>query len=83
MKNIVLILGCLSAIMLCTVACSNKELCGPCFAAMQYRQEAGKTDNAMEKAALLGKADAQQRDCDAYNKQLEEQQKRNAMLRQR
>jgi uncharacterized lipoprotein NlpE involved in copper resistance len=77
------IIGCLSAIMLWTIGCNNKELCGPCFMAMHYRQEAEKTIPAMEKAALLGKADAAQRDCDAQNRQLRDQQKHGAKLRQR
>ena len=77
------ILFCLCATILCTVGCNNKELCGPCFMVMHYRQEAEKTIPAMEKAALLGKANAAQRDCDAQNRQLQDQQKHGAKLRQR
>lgn len=76
-------LFCLLAMILFTAGCNNKELCGPCFLAMQYRQEAEKTMPAMEKAALLGKADAAQRDCDAQNRLLQDQQKHGAKLRQR
>ena len=49
----------------------------------QYRQEAGKARTDGEKAALLGKADALQHECDAQNKQLQDQQNHNAKARQR
>lgn len=75
--------GSLLAVILCTTGCNNKELSGPCYAAMQYRQEAGKVRTEVEKAALLGKADAAQHECDAQNRQLQDQQKHSAMLRQR
>jgi hypothetical protein len=50
---------------------------GPCYEAMKFRK-AAETAQGTEKAALLGKADAVQRECDAYNKDLQESQNRNA-----
>jgi hypothetical protein len=74
-------LGSLIAFSLCAIGCNGKELSGPCYTAMQYRQEAKKNHSEMEKAALLGKADALQRDCDAYNRRLQDMQNHNSMLK--
>ena len=77
-------IGCiLFAVLLSLASCNNKELSGPCFTAAQYRQEAGKARTDGEKAALLGKADALQHECDAQNRQLQDQQNHNAKVRQR
>jgi hypothetical protein len=73
----------LTAVLLFSIGCNNKELNGPCFTAAQYRQEAGKARTDGEKAALLGKADALQHECDAQNRQLQDQQNHNAKARQR
>jgi hypothetical protein len=53
---------------------------GPCYEAMKYRQ-AAETAQGTEKAALLGKADAVQKECDAYNMELQESQNRNAKFK--
>jgi hypothetical protein len=50
---------------------------GPCYQAMKYRVAAEKAQG-LEKAALLGKADAVQKDCDAQCAQQQEAQKLNA-----
>jgi hypothetical protein len=50
---------------------------GPCYQAMKYRK-AAETVRGTEKAALLGKADAVQKECDAYNATLQEAQKLDA-----
>jgi len=50
---------------------------GPCYQAMKYRVAADKAQG-LEKAALLGKADAVQKDCDAQSAQQQEAQKLNA-----
>jgi hypothetical protein len=71
------------ALLFGAIGCNNKELNGPCFTAAQYRQEAGKARTDGEKAALLGKADALQHECDSQNKQLQDMQNHNAMKRQR
>jgi hypothetical protein len=77
-------IGCiLFAVLLSLAGCNSKELSGPCYAAAQYRQEAGKARTDGEKAALLGKTDALQHECDAQNKQLQDQQNHNAMKQQR
>ena len=73
----------LASILLFSIGCNNKELNGPCFTAAQYRGEAGKARTYGEKAALLGKADALQHECDAQNRQLQDQQNHNAKVRQR
>jgi hypothetical protein len=59
-----------------------KHFAGPCYKAMQYRRDA---ENAAgnEKAALLGKADAEQRECDKQAEILKDRQKRDAMNRSR
>jgi hypothetical protein len=51
---------------------------GPCYQAMKYRK-AAETAQGTEKAALLGKADAIQKQCDDYNTSLQESQKRTAI----
>ena len=53
---------------------------GPCYEAMKFRT-AAETARGEEKAALLGKADAIQKECDAYNKNLQESQNRNARFK--
>lgn len=53
---------------------------GPCWEAMKFRK-AAETAQGAEKAALLGKADAVQKECDAYNKNLQESQNRNARFK--
>jgi hypothetical protein len=53
---------------------------GPCWQAMKYRK-AAETAQGTEKAALLGKADAVQKECDAQNAALQEKQKDNARLK--
>jgi hypothetical protein len=50
---------------------------GPCWEAMKYRQ-AAETAQGTEKAALLGKADALQAQCDARNKEVRDSQNHNA-----
>ena len=78
------VIGCLlTGVLLFSIGCNSKELSGPCFTAAQYRQEAGKARTDGEKAALLGKADALQHECDAQNRQLQDQQNHNAKVRQR
>lgn len=61
--------------------CSS-QLAGPCYQAMQYRNDAENATGA-EKAALLGKADAAQRECDHQGEAIQERQKRDAMNRAR
>jgi len=50
---------------------------GPCYQAMKYRK-AAESAQGVEKAALLGKADAIQKECDTYNASLQEHQKLDA-----
>jgi hypothetical protein len=50
---------------------------GTCYQAMKLRR-AAESAQGLEKAALLGKADAIQKECDAQNKALQEAQKTNA-----
>jgi|WetSurMetagenome_2_1015567.scaffolds.fasta_scaffold715000_1 hypothetical protein len=50
---------------------------GPCYQAMKFRK-AAESAQGVEKAALLGKADAVEKECNAYNASLQEQQKHNA-----
>jgi hypothetical protein len=56
----------------------NKQFLGPCGAALQYRRDAEKLPDGNEKAALLGRADAAQRDCVTQGNKLQEQQSREA-----
>ena len=53
---------------------------GPCWEAMKYRK-AAESAQGTEKAALLGKADAVQKECDAYNKQQQDAQNQNAKFK--
>jgi hypothetical protein len=53
---------------------------GPCYEAMKFRK-AAETAQGTEKAALLGKADAVQKECEAYNKNLQESQNRTARFK--
>jgi hypothetical protein len=68
-------LKCLSALFFCAIMAGCAA--GPCYEAMKYRQ-AAETAQGTEKAALLGKADALQRECDVRNKEIQESQSRNA-----
>ena len=69
---------CVSAFIFCAVLAGCAA--GPCYEAVKYRQ-AAETAQGIEKAALLGKADALQAQCDARNKEVQESQNRNAKFR--
>jgi hypothetical protein len=75
MKKNLLLVPLIGAVLVC---CSV----GPCYQAMKYRK-AAETAQGTEKAALLGKADAIQKECDAYNASLQESQKHAAQGKDR
>jgi len=65
----------LSFVFLCVVLLDCAP--GPCYQAMKFRK-AAENAQGIDKAALLGKADAVQKECDAQNASLQEAQKLDA-----